>query len=197
MRLADVVLRRGHLSEDALVEVWNTGVRPAHLDTCDICSARALEVGRWLGDVQSLGVATADAVFTEERLTAQRGQILDRLAQLERPSKVISFPAASASVRENGVVKTRRVNPAWVAAAAAAGIMVGVVSVELRHLAFGSASPTTTTVSQAQPAPAPVATPASDFSLLDQGFDEASVGGLHALDAMTPRVADLILASNR
>lgn len=195
MRLADVVLRRGHLSEDALVEVWNTGIRPAHLDTCDICSARALEMGRWLGDVQSLGVATADDVFTEERLTAQRGQILDRLAQLERPSKVISFPAASAAVRETGTASARRVNPAWVAAAAAAGIMVGVISVELRHLTFSS-SPTTT-VSQAQPTPAPVATPAADFSVLDQGFDEPSVGGLHALDAMTPRVADVILASNR
>src|SRR6187549_949349 len=64
MRLADVVLRRGHLSESALVEVWNTGVRPVHLDRCDICAERALEISHWLEDVQALGVADADAVFT-------------------------------------------------------------------------------------------------------------------------------------
>ena len=195
MRLADVVLRRGHLSDDALVDVWNTGVRPAHLDSCDLCTERALELSRWLGDVQTLGVASADAVFTEERLTAQRGQILDRLAQLERPSKVLSFPAASAAVREQGAVKTRRVNPGWVAAAAAAGIMVGIISVELRHLSFGTPNAPTAIV-QTQPSPA-VATPVADFSVLDQGFDEPSVGGLHALDEMTPRVVDLVLASNR
>src|SRR5688572_27855100 len=75
MRLADVVFRRGHLSEAALVEVWNTGMRPAHLDRCDICAERALEISHWLEDVQALGRAGADAVFTPERLTAQRGQI--------------------------------------------------------------------------------------------------------------------------
>ncbi len=54
MGLADVVFRRGHLSEDALVDVWTTGMRPAHLDSCDECGRRALEVSRWLEDVQAI-----------------------------------------------------------------------------------------------------------------------------------------------
>lgn len=191
MRLADVVLRRGHLSEQTLIDVWSSGIRPAHLDRCDQCAARALEMSRWLEDVQSLGRADADAVFSEDRLEAQRGQILDRLAQLDRPSKVISFPAAAAASREP--FANRRVSPGWLAAAAAAGLMIGVVSMELSHMIpFGAP--------QTQPAPVVATAPdsssfeASDF--LDRTFDRPSVTSMLALDEMTPRVADVILASN-
>ncbi|MDA1307537.1 MAG: hypothetical protein O2917_09780, partial [Acidobacteria bacterium] len=88
MRLTDVVLRRGHLSETALIEVWSSGMRPAHLDRCDQCAARALDMSRWLEDVQDLGQADAEAVFTDDRLEAQRGQVMDRIARLDRPSRI-------------------------------------------------------------------------------------------------------------
>ena len=51
MRLIDAVFRQGHLSEQALVEAVMTGERPAHLDRCDLCADRAVELGRWLDDV--------------------------------------------------------------------------------------------------------------------------------------------------
>jgi len=184
MGLADLVLRRGHLSEDALVDVWTTGLRPAHLDSCDQCATRAIEVSRWLEDVQALGRADADVVFSEERLATQRDSVMHRLAQLDRRSKVISFPAAAPAARE--VAAVRRSNPSWYIAAAAAGLMIGVVSMELKHIIpFGGAAESAPMVATA---PGPAAPDMDDASLLDITYDRPSVGGLHALDDMTPRL---------
>lgn len=189
MRLADVVFRRGHLSEAALVEAWNTGVRPAHLDRCDICAERTLEISHWLEDIKTLGRGEADAVFTPERLAAQRGQILQRLEQLDRPSKVISFPARSARVAEIG--ETRRVSPGWLAAAAAAGLTIGVVSVELSHT-FGLGIPgqvaSGTTVAQPQANVAGI-----DLATLsDDPYGRTQLGSLDEMDEMTPRLIDVV-----
>lgn len=192
MRLADAVLRRGHLSENALVEVWNTGIRPAHLDTCDICAERALEISRWLEDVRSLGHADADAVFSEERLTAQRGQVLARLEQLDRPAKVISFPARRPQVADPGA--GHRIAPAWLVVAAAAGLTIGVVSVELSHL---TPEPEQAAVAANNPQTPPLPSTADGERFLDGTFERPGFGALTTLDEMTPRAADMILASNR
>jgi hypothetical protein len=187
MRLADLALRRGHLSEDALIDVWSSGSRPAHLEHCDQCADRALEMSRWLEDVQAMGRADADDVFPEIRLENQRDQILNRLAQLDRPSKVISFPAASAAARQP--FAAQRVSPGWLAAAAAAGLMIGVVSMELSHMvSFGD------TVAPAV-ATAPV-TPYDDTDLFDNMYDRPELGSLLALDEMTPRIADVVMVSS-
>lgn len=190
MRLADIVLRRGHLSDAALVEVWTSGMHPAHLDRCSQCAGRALEMSRWLEDVQAVGRADADAVFTDDRLADQRDAILTRIAQLDRPAKVISFPAATPASREP--FARRGMSPAWVAAVAAAGIMIGVISVELSHLIGDQPAVSAPVVSN----PAPVTT-SDDMGLFDASYDRPSLGVLHDLDEMTPRVADVILASNR
>ncbi len=188
MRLADAVLRRGHLSERALIDVWTTGIHPAHLDRCDQCAARALEMSRWLEDVQATGREDADSVFTEDALASQRGQVMARLAQLDRPSKVISFPAASPAILQP--YAARRVSPGWLAAAAAAGLMFGVVSIELSHLLPFGGTPAPTQV-----VTAPAASPYDDSDLLNNTYAHPSVGGLDALDDMTPRVVDVVLAS--
>lgn len=194
MRLADVVLRRGHLSEAALVEMWSTGVRPVHLDRCDICAERALEISHWLEAVQGLGRADADAVFTAERLTAQRGQIHQRLEQLDRPSKVISFPARKTRTADG--LEGRRVNPAWLAAAAAAGLTIGVIGVELGHsLGFGTA-PTQMAATTNTP-PTPDLTTGPDASALyDDPYARTELGSLSTMDEMTPRLIDVV-AINR
>jgi len=190
MGLADLVLRRGHLSEDALVDVWTTGLRPAHLDSCDQCATRAIALSRWLEDVQAIGRADADVVFSEERLSTQRESVMNRLAQLDRRSKVISFPAAAPPARE--MASGRRGSPGWLLAAAAAGLMIGVVSMELSHMIPFGGSQTPTVAN----APAPSAGSAVDEAgLLDGVFDRPSFGALNALDEMTPRVADVVLVS--
>lgn len=125
MRFADIVLRQGHLSEQAIIEAVMTGDRPAHLDRCDVCAARAVDLGRWLDDTRAVGIEAADAAFPAERLTAQQAQIMRRLEQLDEPARVISFPRFNARLddRANG----RRVAASWVAVAAAAGLVVGVI----------------------------------------------------------------------
>ena len=83
MRIADTLLRSGHLSEAALNDAWFTGERPSHVDDCAICAERLLDLGRWLDDTKQLAVADADAAFPAERLAAQRGQILRKLVHFQ------------------------------------------------------------------------------------------------------------------
>ena len=81
MRLVDTLFRSGHLSDQGLVEAWQTGNRPAHLDQCELCLDRTVELTRWLDEVRHIAVAEADAAFPPERLAAQQAQILRRLEQ--------------------------------------------------------------------------------------------------------------------
>jgi hypothetical protein len=125
MRLVDVVIRQGHLSEQALVEAIMTGDRPAHLDRCDSCSSRAVELNRWLESVRTVAIDAAEDVFTPERLAVQRAQIQRRLEQLDEPARVIAFPGqARADLRDSG---RRRVAAGWLGVAAAAGLVLGVI----------------------------------------------------------------------
>src|SRR5687768_12683527 len=123
MRLVDAILRQGHLSERAIVEALLTGDRPLHLDRCDVCATRAVEMNRWLDAVKAAAIDAADQAFPQERLAAQQAQIQRRLAQLDEPARVIAFPRSS---RPDGrEADRRRVAPAWVGVAAAAGLVVG------------------------------------------------------------------------
>jgi hypothetical protein len=125
VRLADAILRQGHLSEQALIEVCMTGERPAHLERCDICAARAVDLGRWLEEVRITGVEDADASFPAERLAAQETQILRRLEQLDRPARVLAFPAQTRYERFD--LAPQGIRPAWVGVAAAAGLVLGLL----------------------------------------------------------------------
>ena len=74
MRLADSILRRGHLSERALVDILMTGARPVHLDRCGPCAERAVELGRWLDEIRTIELEEADAAFPAERLARSSGR---------------------------------------------------------------------------------------------------------------------------
>jgi hypothetical protein len=198
VRLVDAVLRQGHLSEQALTEALMTGERPQHLDRCDLCAERAVELGRWLDDVRLLGQEAADQVFTPERLAAQHAQILRKMEQADEPPRVISFPAASArEVRES---MGRRVAPAWVGVAAAAGLVLGVVGGQVS--ARLSMPPILTNAQQTPPATTVPAAPTSETAAADTdpavstpantaAFDEdlltEAPRSLRILDELTPR----------
>ena len=204
MRLVDAVFRQGHLSEQTLVEAVMTGDRPAHLDRCDLCADRAVELGRWLDDVRGLGLEAADEVFTSERLAAQHAQILRKLEQADEPSRVIAFPKPTrAEARE---ASTRKVAPAWVGIAAAAGLALGVVGGQVS--ARLSIEPVQVTVQAplhvtdtahlagdgiAISASDPAAPPARDLKLLEMDLDGIP-GELEFLNQATPR---LITTSTR
>lgn len=201
MRLADAVFRGGHLSEGGLVEAVMTGERPVHLDRCDLCADRAVELGRWLDQVRVAGLEAADAIFPPERLAAQQTQILRRLENLDQPAKVIAFPKPSRTMQDGG---GRRVAPAWVGIAAAAGLVLGLIGGQVSaRLGITPAAPPATSV--VTTATAPVVSPplAPDVetssvpvrSLLDMGdLDRAPSSVIDALDQMTP---SMVVASRR
>lgn len=192
MRIADTLLRRGHLSEDALVDAWYSGTHPAHLDTCELCAERALEISRWLTQTRDLGLAEADAAFPAERLAAQQSQILRKLEQADRPSKLLSFPVAPATVAAVDVVHDHhRVSSRWIAAAAAAGLLLGVIG---GRLSVWQPAPAAATRAAAQAAPAPKTpdVPRPDDTadlLLDTDTTPSQIRSLSALDTLTPTVA--------
>jgi hypothetical protein len=173
------VLRQGHLSEQAVANALMTGDRPAHLDRCDLCADRALEMGRWLTAVKSAAIDAADAAFPAERLAAQQAQIFRRLEQLDEPSRVIAFPTQSRlSVRDTG---GRRIAPAWLGVAAAAGLVVGAIggqmSVEVER-------PTAAPMAAEIPAPEPDS--ASFLLEMDTTPEE-----LQLIDDITPQLVAL------
>ena len=187
MRFADLILRQGHLSERAIVDAVMAGNRPAHLDRCDICASRAVDLGRWLDDTRELGLESADAVFTPEQLSAQRAQILRKLEQLDEPSRVISFPRHTARVDEPA--SGRRVAASWVAVAAAAGLVVGVVGgqVTARLGAPPPVDSSTAETQQTEPSFKPV-----DTAFLQPDYDDAlTLRSLELLDEITPRVVQI------
>jgi hypothetical protein len=191
VRLTDRIFRGGHLSERALVEALTTGDRPAHLDRCDICAERAVALSRWLDGIRVTGVEAADAAFPPERLALQQAQILRRLEQLDQPARVIAFPSQTRLSHRDA--SDRRVAPAWVGVAAAAGLVLGVVGGQLSARLGSPVTPVIPTTENAlPPAAAPVAmteTPAmrSLGSLLDMDFD-TPVKSLELVDDLTPRL---------
>ena len=184
MRLTDIqdlVLRRGHLSERALMEALAGGDRPAHLDRCDICAERAVALARWMDAAREDAVDSADAVFTNERLAAQQSQILRRLEQLDTPARVISFPAASRA--ERGEMGVRRVSVSWVGLAAAAGLAIGIVGGQLSARLMQPATPV---LVSANPVEAPA--PPVDGGFLEQPYELLQIPSLGTVDEITPRM---------
>ena len=191
MRLSDRLFRRGHLSERALIDALLSGDRPAHLDRCDICAERAVDLGRWMDDVRTTGVEAADAAFSPERLALQQTQILRRLEQLDQPARVIAFPGQN---RMNERDRTdHRVAPAWVGVAAAAGLVFGVIGGQT--VRFGRPTPAVV-VPPAEAAPTTAVPPVAGSdtpgfralgSLLDMDFD-TPVKSLELVDDLTPRL---------
>ncbi len=187
MRLIDTVFRQGHLSERALVDAIVSGERPSHLDRCDICAERAVQLARWMDELRTDATDAADDIFTPERLAAQQHQILHRLEQLDHPARVISFPAATRP--ESHAFGGRRVAVSWVGVAAAAGLIIGIVggqvSARVGHQpapAAMTANLDPTSVSTEAPA-GPVNT-----TVFTESYDSLDIRSLGALDDVTPRI---------
>lgn len=188
MRLIDTVFRQGHLSERALVDAIVTGERPIHLDRCDICAERAVQLARWMDELQTDAAGLADDVFTPERLTAQQNQILRRLEQLDHPARVIAFPAASRP--EPAGLNGRRVAVSWVGVAAAAGLAIGLVGGQLSaRLDRPVQAPVASSVadSTAQASIETLSDPA-DAAMFDEPFESLGIPSLDALNELTPRL---------
>ena len=193
MRLIDGLFRRGHLSERALVDALLSGERPAHLDRCDICADRAVDLGRWLDDVKTAGIEAADAAFSTERLAMQQTQILRRLEQLDQPARVIAFPTQTRLGQRDP--NDRRVAPAWLGVAAAAGLVLGLVGGQV-SARFGS-RPVVVQAPASVQAALDDGQPSSTIRLtqpdLDLDLEGLNIPALDAVDGITPKFTTVAL----
>jgi hypothetical protein len=95
-----------------------------HLTDCDDCGARYAELTEFMEGLGTEAAAEADAVFTPERLRAQRLHISRRLEHIGHPARVITFPGRAD--RQHFGPSAGRPARRWIAAAAAAGLFIGV-----------------------------------------------------------------------
>jgi len=169
-----------------------------HLHGCETCTWRYTELTAPLERLRQDAGGEADEVFTPARLEAQRTKILDRLGASAPGSRVIPFPASTIRVDRSVV---RRPIAGWVAAAAAAGLLIGVTAGRLLETGTDRAVPTAPaarTTRTALTAPglvsvSPAATVPGEgdeavLSLIDEAVYSQRIAALSVLDEMTPHV---------
>ena len=195
-----------HLSDEQFADLWSAAaasgqpVSDGHLSSCAQCRARYANFTAWLDHLHDDAVAEADEVFPPERLAVQQAQVMRRLEALERPARVIAFPRFARPVTSaQGHVQR------WVAAAAAAGLVIGLAAgqfFDIRHaLSPISTQPTTQSARLATPQPlsrgsvVPVSASSVSDETLFFGGDPAQtterLSMLQSIDDITPRARDL------
>ena len=182
-----------HLSNDRLIELCFQDAALAtereHLASCTACSERHGQLASSLEEVSDVAAAEADAVFDPDRLARQRARILFRLEQEGKLGRVIAFPAAA------GERPSMRPRPAmrWIAAAAAAGLLIGVVADHLAHVLpmRRNVAPVQVAYTQEPATLQAVSTTLSEeelLGLLEVALENTGGTSLQPLDDLTPRV---------
>lgn len=186
-----------HLSDDRLIEVCvdrAPDVREQqHLDGCADCEGRRAAIEHLLTDVNEYTAAEADVAFPSDRLLRQQARILNRIDHEGRPGRVLAFPAAQA--HEPATFRARP-GMRWVAAAAAAGLIIGVVAGHLAHDLRATPTQLAQTAARPQQTAEPATLQAVSTTLTEEEFLgqlEAAIQGtsgmaLRPLDDLTPRV---------
>jgi hypothetical protein len=172
-----------------------------HVSGCDRCSAEFSRLVAEADGLRDFACVQADEVFDQGMLDAQRTRILDRLAHLGQAARVLSFPRRTREAAMPVAASSRR----WVSVAAAAGLIIGLVTGQMLHLV-----PSGAFVSRDEPVSlqaadrqgGPVIIPASVTSPVmsdDELMEEVEVAvqlrraqSLRALDGLTPTAADLV-----
>ena len=135
-----------HVTDADLIAVWTDGrvedaaptAAGAHVRECSACRTRLAALSTWLGGLRTDARQEADEAFPRERLVAQQAQILRRLEAMERPARVLAFPRFTKAISARDAGRHR-----WIAAAAAAGLVVGIGLGQTFHL--GGPQPVTDT----------------------------------------------------
>ena len=190
-----------HLSDDRLIEVClleaASIAEQEHLGACARCDARRARLRNLLDDVSGAAVTEADAAFPPDRLARQQARILSQLQHDGRPGRLIAFPAGHA--HEPTVSRTRP-STRWIAAAAAAGLVIGVIAGRFGHdYSFGRPGGTRIVVSRSADAPDLRAGGTGAIREISAGFSEEeflsqieiaidgpAAAALQPLDDLTP-----------
>ena len=199
---------RNHPADDRLIALYfgdeGSMETRKHLHGCESCTWRYTELTAPLQMLRQDAVSEADEVFGETRLAAQRDAIGRRLDEGTRGGRVVPFPGA-AQRQERSLVS--RPIARWIAAAAAAGLIIG-LSVGRLAMPGGSSPSYAPRTAHVVPSPASsgvqvrptVYTPsdaASDEAFLtavDLAAARQRIAALSALDAMTPHAREAVLA---
>lgn len=208
------MFRSGHLKEAQFLECYLAGrgadvLDPRfadHLTSCHSCATQLDALTAFMDEVRADADADTDAMFTAEALHRQQEQIARRLTHIHRSARVISFPGRDTPLSSSQGV---RLTPRWVAAAAAAGLLIGVAVggyVGPTRLTSGSVArglapaasmavqkpaPTPVVrVNTVQPATAPVDEDAFLMEL-ELALARPQPRELAAYDALTPHVRDI------
>jgi hypothetical protein len=179
-----------HLTDEQLIATCVDGTAsqtvPDGAARCAACQSRLAALATLLDEVKATADATADAAFPPERLARQHSRILGRLVPHRQIARIIAFPHTrhlSTSPRP-----VRR----WVAGAAAAGLIVGMVAGRLTHdLPQGDARASGPPAMRARSAAIPEYTSAGaasddDFLLEIEQAVSSSPAELRRLDRVTP-----------
>ena len=130
-------MTRRHLTDAQLIEASVGHVASLghaeqcveHVEQCAECRGRHESLRALLENTSVAAIADAEAAFSAERLTRQYDRIMERVEQVSRAGRVIRFPAAFGRVTPPSAASGSR----WVAAAAAAGLVVGLLGGHLTH----------------------------------------------------------------
>lgn len=207
-----MTIRAPHLQDDRLLDCYvaarhGEALAPPiaeHLTDCDVCGTRYADIAQFMDDLRGEGQTEADAVFTPERLLAQRQQIARRIEHVGRAAHVINFPRKF--VNRTMTASSSHTAPRWIASAAAAGLFLGLAlgsyNVDWRARAARSLSSAASTTAPrpasftppAPPhgAPAPHATSDDAFlSELEVVLDRPHASELQPFDILTPHVREI------
>ena len=148
--LDESVLIRRYLADRGLAALEAGDEGPLrHLAHCPACDARYEALKAGFEETREAAIAEADAVCTADRMERQRDRILRRVDALHGGPRVLPFPAAA----QNPLAAPQpRVFRRWVAAAAVAGLLVGLGA---GRLFFNGTSPAATTADARQQAAPP------------------------------------------
>ena len=198
-------LREERLFDSYLAERGGEPIDPPvaeHLADCAACGSRYAELTAFMDTLRREGDAEADAIFTPERLRLQQQQIVRRIALVGRPARVLSFPGRI--VRRTIDASTSRTAPRWIAAAAAAGLFVGVAvgaSFEWRSQMAGrqtfladssrARAQRSTPMTTRGSGPADVGSDDAFLSDLEIALERPHTRELQAFDALTPHVREI------
>jgi hypothetical protein len=136
--LDDSALIRRYLAErglEALEASDEAGLR--HLVRCASCDARYVALQRAFDDARDAVVERADGAFSPEQFAEQHDRVMRRIdAQVSGP-RVLPFPNGAAAAH---AVIPSRVIKGWIAAAAVAGLVIGLTVGQLFHFRQDTAS---------------------------------------------------------
>jgi hypothetical protein len=194
---------RRHLQEERLLDCYlaeRSGIAldpPAaeHLADCSACGARYVELSQFMDTIRTEGAAHGDEVFTAERLRTQHQHIMRRIEHVGRAARVISFPGPSTNPPTTG--STSSSAPRWIAAAAAAGLFIGVAvgasfqwNARIRH-PFAADSSRLNPVATRGTGQPDVASDAAFLSELEIALERPHTRELQAFDTFTPHVREV------